>query len=84
SIGSALFLGRGIKGNRVVGATDEKQFAVPVDPKTLGPNKEKGIRMRPEHIHQALRELAGIADHPQSKKFPLGVADADRLRGLWG
>lgn len=84
SIGSALFLGRGIKGNRVVGATDEKQFAVPVDPKTLGPSKEKGIRMRPEHIHQALRELAGIADHPQSAKFPLGVADGDRLRGLWG
>jgi len=84
SIGSALFLGRGIKGNRVVGATDEKQFAVPLDPKTLAPNKDKGVRVRPEHVHEALREFAGIADHPLSKKFPLGVAPAERLAGLWG
>src|SRR4051812_15826623 len=40
SIGSILFLGRGIRGNRVVGATDEKQFPIPVDPRTLAPNKE--------------------------------------------
>jgi hypothetical protein len=84
SIGSALFLGRGIKGNRVVGATDEKQFAVPVDPKTLSFDKGKGVRVRPEHVHEALRELAGIADHPLSKKFPLGVTEKDKLRGLWG
>ena len=84
SVGSVLFLGRGIKGNRVVGATDEKQFAVPVDPKTLALDKEKGIRVRPEHVHQALREYAGIADHPLSKKFPLGVAEPEGLQGLWG
>lgn len=84
SIGSILFLGRGIKGNRVIGATDEKQFAVPVDPTTLKLDKEKGIRVRPEHVHEALREFAGIADHALSKKFPLGVADKEKLRGLWG
>ncbi len=84
SIGSVMFLGRGIKGNRVVGATDEKQFHVPVDPQTLVCDREKGIRMRPEHIHTALRELAGIADHPYSKKFPLGVVEKEKLNGLWG
>jgi hypothetical protein len=84
SIGSALFLGRGIKGNRVIGATDEKQFAVTLDPQTLKPAKDKGIRVRPEHIHESLRELAGIADHPLSKKFPLGLADKEKLRGFWG
>jgi hypothetical protein len=84
SIGSALFLGRGITGNRVIGATDEKQFAVPLDPKSLALDKGKGVRVRPEHVHEALRELAGIADHPLSKKFPLGVGEAQRLRGLWG
>jgi hypothetical protein len=84
SIGSALFLGRGIKGNRVVGATDAGQFAVPFDPATLALKREGGIRVRPEHVHQALRELAGIADHPMSKRFPLGVAEKDALRGLWG
>ncbi len=78
------FLGRGIKGNRVIGATDEKQFAVPVDPASLKLDKEKGIRVRPEHIHAALRELAGIADHPLSKKFPLGVARKELLTSLLG
>jgi hypothetical protein len=84
SVGSALFLGRGIKGNRVVGATDEQQFAVPLDPRALTCDKEKGARVRPEHVHQSLRELAGIADHPLSQKFPLGVSEKERLRGLWG
>jgi Protein of unknown function (DUF1501) len=84
SIGSIMFLGRGIKGNRVIGATDEKQFAVPLDPKSLATDAEKGIRIRPEHIHESLRELAGIADHPFSKKFPLGVKDEEKLRGFWG
>lgn len=84
SIGSAMFLGKGIKGNRVVGATDEKQFAVPLDPKTLTLDKGKGVRVRPEHVHEALRELAGVADHPLSKKFPLGVGEEEHLKGLWG
>lgn len=84
SIGSAMFLGRGIKGNRVLGATDDKQFAVPFDPATLKLDKAKGVRVRPEHVHEALREFAGIADHPASKKFPLGVKEAERLRGFWG
>src|SRR5687767_1657257 len=84
SVGSVMFLGRGIKGNRVIGATDEKQFHVPLDPQKLACDPKNGVRVRPEHIHEALREFAGIADHAYSKKFPLGVADKDRLRGLWG
>jgi len=95
-----MFLGRGIKGNRVIGATGEKQFAVPLDPQTLkthtdevpdkgpdnGPDKGKctGIRVRPEHVHESLRELAGIADHPLSQKFPLGLADGEKLQTFWG
>lgn len=84
SIGSIMFLGKGIKGNRVLGGTDEKLFALPLNPKTLETTEKQGIRVRPEHIHQALRELAGIANHPMSQKFPLGVAEAERLKGLWG
>jgi uncharacterized protein (DUF1501 family) len=84
SIGSVMFMGRGIKGNRVLGATDAKQFAVPFDPVKLTADKDKGVRIRPEHVHEALRELAGVADHPASKKFPLGVSDKERLRGFWG
>ena len=84
SIGSIQFLGPKIKGNRVLGATDDKQFQGPFNPQTLATDKEKGIRVRPEHIHQALREHAGIADHPHSKKFPLGVPEKEVLTGLWG
>jgi hypothetical protein len=84
SIGSVMFFGPKIKGNRVLGATDEKQFHVPLDPKTLTCDKEKGIRVRPEHVHTALREYAGIADHPLAKKFPLGVKDEEKLQNFWG
>jgi hypothetical protein len=84
SVGSIMFLGPGIKGNRVIGATDEKQFGVPLNPQSLACDKDKGIKIRPEHIHTALREYAGIAAHPLSKKFPLGVAEKDALRGFLG
>jgi uncharacterized protein (DUF1501 family) len=84
SIGSIMFIGPSIKGNRVLGATDEKQFAVPMNPKTLALDKEKGSRVRPEHIHEALRQFAGIANHPHAKKFPLGLTEKEQLQGLWG
>jgi hypothetical protein len=84
SIGSIMFLGPGIKGNRVIGATDEKQFGVALNPSTLAADKEKGLRVRPEHIHEALRQFAGIADHPLSRKFPLGLTENDKLKNLWG
>ena len=84
SIGSIMFLGPGIKGNRVIGATDDKQFGVAINPQSLATDKDKGIKVRPEHIHEALREFAGVAAHPHAKKFPLGVADKEKLQGLWG
>ncbi len=84
SIGSIMMLGKGIKGNRVIGATDEKQMHVPIDPKSLARDPEQGIRVRPEHIHQALRELSGIADHPFARQFPLGLKEGETLQGFWG
>jgi len=83
SIGSVMFIGPGIKGNRVIGATDEKQFAVPLNPQTLAKD-EKGIRVRPEHIHEELRRLAGIQGHAYAKKYPLGVKDEELIKGLLG
>ncbi|WP_205855186.1 DUF1501 domain-containing protein [Pirellula sp. SH-Sr6A] len=84
SIGSILFIGPGITGNRVVGATDDGQFAVPLDPKRLAVDQEKGIRIRPEHIHESLRQYAGINSHPHCEQFPLGVKPEEQLQGLWG
>jgi hypothetical protein len=83
SINSIMFLGPGITGNRVLGATDDKQLLVPINPQTMAVDQESGIRARPEHIHQALRELAAVADHPYSEQFPLGVKVSERLQRLW-
>ena len=82
SIGSAMFIGPGIKGDRVIGATDDKQLPLLVNPKSLALD-EKGIRVRPEHIHEELRRLAGIQDHAYAKKFPLGVKDEERIGKLF-
>ena len=84
SIGSIMFLGKGIQGNRMLGATDDKLFHVPLNPQTLALDREKGIRVRPEHIHHALREHAGIVDHPVTKKFAFEIPEQEKLRGLWG
>ena len=85
SIGSIMFLGRGIKGNRVIGATDEKQFRVPLDPQTLATaTRRRASASAPSTSTLALREFAGIADHAFSKQFPLGVPDNEKLQGLWG
>ncbi len=84
SIGSIMFMGHGIRGNRVIGATDEGQFSIPIHPGTLACDGEKGIRVRPEHIHLALREMAGIDSHEMSVKFPLVTPENGLLQGLWG
>ena len=79
-----MFMGQGIRRNRVIGATDEKQFLTTINPSNLALDKEKGIRVRPEHIHQSLRKLAGITKHPFSKKFPLKIKPGEVLQGLFG
>ena len=79
-----MFMGQSIRGNRVVGATDERQFLIPIDNKTLAIDEENGMRTRPEHIHRALRELTGIENHAFSKKFPLKIPEGERLEGLFG
>ena len=83
SINSIMFLGPGIAGNRVIGATDDKQQLMAVDPRTLALNEQSGTRIRPEHIHDALRRLAGISEHPFSKQFPLSVPVGEVLQELW-
>ncbi|MEO8350169.1 MAG: DUF1501 domain-containing protein [Chthoniobacteraceae bacterium] len=85
SIGSIMFMGAGIKGNRVIGATDGGQFLIPINPQTLAtePDQTTGLRVRPEHIHQALREFAGIAKHPFSDRYPLKIPENERLLKLW-
>lgn len=47
------------QGNRVVGATDDLQRSMRLDPVTLALDNS-GIELTPEYLHQALRSLAGI------------------------
>ncbi|MFT4549206.1 MAG: hypothetical protein ACI8XO_002845 [Verrucomicrobiales bacterium] len=85
SIGSTMFLGAGIKGNRVIGATDEGQFLKPIDPVSLSlsADPDKGLRVRPEHIHQSLREFAGIAGHEASERFPFVIPEGERMQNFF-
>lgn len=84
SIGSIMFLGPGITGDRLIGATDDEQFLVPIGPQTLDLDAEHGIRVRPEHIHAALRQFAGIETHPFSERFPLDVPDDELFERFFG
>jgi hypothetical protein len=68
-----MAMGAGIRGNRVVGGTDERHRALKVNPTTLLPDAS-GIVLRPEHVHHALRRLAGIdQDDVITKHFPLAT-----------
>jgi hypothetical protein len=46
--------------------------------------RAEALKIRPQHIHEALREFGGIANHAHAKKFPLGLKETEKLRGLWG
>lgn len=51
------------QGDRVVGATDNLQRSMRINPSTLALDNN-GIELTPEYLHQALRSLAGIASNP--------------------
>jgi uncharacterized protein (DUF1501 family) len=75
-ITSLLALGPGISGNRVIGATEpERQRPKNVDPATLQPVDEGGVRIDPSRIHRALRKVAGVDASEPAQKFPLAGDD---------
>jgi hypothetical protein len=62
--GSALVVGSGVAGNRVVGATDEELVAMDID-FTTGQASSSGEHLACEHLGTALLTLGGLdpADH---------------------
>lgn len=58
-------------GGRVIGATTElEQLPIGVDPDTLALDEsEDGLVLTPQHLHLALRELAGVANSAPAQKF---------------
>ena len=79
SITSAMFMGRGVGKNRVVGATTDDQRARPVDAGSLAVKDSGGVIIKPESIHRSLRKLAGVADGDPAKQFPLAGDDLPKL-----
>ena len=72
NVTSMMAMGGGIRGNRVIGGTDDHVEALKVNPQTLAldPN---GITLTPQHIHVALRNLAGVGTD-LSNRF--GIAES--------
>lgn len=70
---SMMLLGKGIKGDRVVGATDDKQLALGVDPSSLAPQPgdRRAPKITPGVVHRALRQLAGIDGEEKARYFPV-------------
>ena len=60
NVTSIMAMGAGVRGNRIIGATDDHVEALKISPQTLqlDPN---GITLTPEHIHLALRRMAGVS-----------------------
>ncbi len=59
NVTSMMAMGAGVRGNRVIGGTDDHVEALKIDPVSLALNPN-GITLTPEHIHVALRQMAGV------------------------
>ncbi|TPV93807.1 MAG: DUF1501 domain-containing protein [Myxococcales bacterium FL481] len=81
SIGSYMLMGSGVVGNRVIGATDDRQGLRTIDPGSLAV-VDGGARIMPEHVHAALRQLAAIDQTELAAAWP--VAPETPLPGLLG
>ncbi|NVB42372.1 DUF1501 domain-containing protein [Pseudenhygromyxa sp. WMMC2535] len=81
SVSSMMLMGAGITGNRVVGASTEEFKPENVDPSSLSIS-DGGVRIEPQHVHYALRELAGIVDSDYATMYP--IVPTDILQGLLG
>ena len=82
-VGSAMFFGTGIAGDRVIGGTDDvDQLPRLVDPTTLAltDDEESGVEIKCADLHLSLREHAGIAGSDEAGRYPL---PGDGLPGLF-
>ncbi len=70
-----MFMGAGITGGRLIGGTDANFKASKFNPATLAEDPN-GIRITPEHIQKALRDLAGVSDSEPARQFPLSPSIA--------
>lgn len=79
-ITSVLFMGGGVVGNRVVGASDDRFGPLTFNLNTLAPDPS-GVRITPAHIHASLRARFGVDTAPLSAHYPIRE---QALPGLFG
>lgn len=80
---SCMFMGRGISGGRLLGASSDgsgasdaaASWALPLDPTTLKP-AASGVRVQREHIHQEMRRVLGLQGTPLDLAYPLELPSA--------
>lgn len=73
SINSAIFIGAGIQGGRVVGRTNEEHRGYGLDPNNLSviEDLESEMKVNPSHLHANIREkFAFGAENPLAAMFP--------------
>jgi hypothetical protein len=81
-ISSAILMKRGAAwANRVIGASDAGHNGLAVDSSTLTQPSAGGVRLRPSHVHAALRRLAGVQGHAFARRFPLDAESVDFFAG---
>ena len=67
-------LGKGLT-SAAIGWILERHGLKMVDPTTLQVVESGGIRIRPEHVHAAIRKFAKAQNTPISFQFPLSEQD---------
>lgn len=77
-IGSAMLLGAGVTGNRVVGATNDGLEARKINKSTLALN-DNGSLLTAEDLNYTIRSAAGIADNPIAQAFPVSGANLNLI-----
>lgn len=75
NVTSMMAMGAGVRGNRVVGATDDHVEALKINPQTLAVDSA-GVILTPQHIHLALRSMAGVEANLNSR-FPIAETYID-------
>ena len=67
---SVMFMGPGITGKSIIGASDKNFNALKVNPQTLKLD-DSGVYIQPEQLQMELRRLAGLGNSPLNQKYPL-------------
>ena len=80
-ITTAMLMGTGIRGNRVIGGSTHAQQGRLVNPATLEvvDDEAVGLALTPQQVHLELRDLLGLTGLPLTEKYPI---DAPRIRFL--